>query len=136
MSGRNFSQKTNRQTCFSILTVQKYLKLKFKFQVFPDCQDRKTNSSVRFFGKSYCLTILFRDLLTFTDNTISMHPVKIALTRQTVMTTKLTCLWVYAQSCSQTKNTESWVKTQKVNLAIWHKGASKNRIYSTTLLLY
>ena len=27
------------------------LNFNFKFQVFPDCQDRKTNSSVRFLGK-------------------------------------------------------------------------------------
>ena len=30
---------------------QQALKSKFKFQVFPDCQDRKTNSSVCFLGE-------------------------------------------------------------------------------------
>ena len=29
----NFSQKTNKQICFSILTTQKYLKLEIQFQV-------------------------------------------------------------------------------------------------------
>ena len=30
---RNFSQKTNEQICFSILTTRKYLKLEIKIQV-------------------------------------------------------------------------------------------------------
>ena len=37
------------------------LKSKFKFQVFPSCQDRKTNSSVRFLGevtaRQFCFEI-------------------------------------------------------------------------------
>ena len=35
------------------------LKLKFKFQVFRSRQDRKTNSFVCFFGRSYGSAILF-----------------------------------------------------------------------------
>ena len=41
------------------------LKSKFKFQVFPHHEDRKTNLFVCFFGRSYGLTMLFWDLLTF-----------------------------------------------------------------------
>ena len=66
----NFSHKMNGQICFFILTTQKYLKLEFQFQVSSisessGAQDRKTNSSICFFWRSYGLTILFRDLLTF-----------------------------------------------------------------------
>ena len=39
-------QKTNERIYFSILTTQKYLKLEFRFQVFPGRQDRKTNLCV------------------------------------------------------------------------------------------
>ena len=45
------------------------LELKCKFQVFPSLQDRKTNLFISFFGRSYGLTILFGDLLTFSRAT-------------------------------------------------------------------
>ena len=43
------------------------MKLKFKFQVLPSRQDKKTNLSVCFLGE---VTIFFRDLLTFTTETV------------------------------------------------------------------
>ena len=54
----------NKRIRFSILTVRKYLKLKFKFQVFPSRQDRKKQICL-FFGRSYDSTFLFQDLMTF-----------------------------------------------------------------------
>ena len=57
------SPKKEQWICFSILTVRKYLKLEIeiKFQVFPDCQDRKTNSFVCFLGeitaRQFCFEI-------------------------------------------------------------------------------
>ena len=68
MSSRNFSQKTNEIICFSILTTQKYvhtwnLKSKFKFQVFPSRQDRKTNLFICFLGevmaRQFCFEIFW-----------------------------------------------------------------------------
>ena len=49
---KKFSQKTNKQICFSILRTQQYLKLKFWFQVssISEWQDGKTNSFVCFLG--------------------------------------------------------------------------------------
>ena len=38
---------------------------KFKFQVFPSRQDRKTNSFVLFLGEVMTRQFLFRDILTF-----------------------------------------------------------------------
>ena len=39
--------------------IHETLKSKFKFQVFRDCQDRKTNSSVCFLGEVTALQFFF-----------------------------------------------------------------------------
>ena len=55
-----FSQKMNRQSCFSILTTPKYF-FDFKFWVFLSRQDRKTNSFGSFLGevtaRQFCFEI-------------------------------------------------------------------------------
>ena len=52
---------------FAILTVRKYLKLGMEIQVssIPGSPGKKNKRVRLFFGRSYCSTILFRDLLTF-----------------------------------------------------------------------
>ena len=72
MSSRNFSQKTNEQICFSILTTRKYLKIEFQFQLSSisgsGCQDRKQIRSFIFLGevtaRQFCFGVcyLFRKL--------------------------------------------------------------------------
>ena len=57
--------KTNGQICFSILTVRNYLKLEisissFKYFRTVRNQDRKTNSSVRFWKKFFSTILLLR----------------------------------------------------------------------------
>ena len=44
-------QKKNKKWQKSKKTETNVLKSKFKFQVFPDSHDRKTNLSVRFLGE-------------------------------------------------------------------------------------
>ena len=60
--GYTFSQKMNKWICFSILTNWN-LKSKFKFQVFPSRQDRKTKSFVYFLGeftaRQFCFEIFW-----------------------------------------------------------------------------
>ena len=53
LSSCNFSQENKWTNLFSILMTWKHLNLnsKFKFQVFPSRQDRKTNSLVCFLGE-------------------------------------------------------------------------------------
>ena len=71
---RRFSQKTNEQICFSILTTWKYLKSKFNFQFFPDCEDRKTNSSVRFLGEVMLLQLQKNNLEVRSSKEIKAQP--------------------------------------------------------------
>ena len=53
LMSHNFSQKTNKWICFSILTNRTYLKPKIKIevQICPSLQDRKTKSFIRFLGE-------------------------------------------------------------------------------------
>ena len=53
------------------------------------------------------------------------------------MMTKKTGLKDCARNCTQAKKPESRVKTSKENFAIWHEGASENRIsYHFVVVLF
>ena len=68
MPSRNFSQKTNKQIYLFFLCWRPgstwNLIFHFKFQVFPDCKDIKTNSFVCFLGEvvgqQFCFTVVLR----------------------------------------------------------------------------
>ena len=61
-------KKRTNEFVFSILKARKYLKLEIEIQVFPDCQNSKTNLSVCFLGE-----VLFRDLLTFSKASVQWN---------------------------------------------------------------